>query len=241
MRFKRYKSELDYSYALGMAPVIELINRRPERVLAVYAHPEYRAESASSIFDICKARGLPCETNQKIFNIAADKENIFVIGVFSKGGEPLSPRRPHAVFVNPGDAGNLGANMRTCLGFDISDIAVIKPCADINSPRTVRASMGASFHVNAAEYASYGDYAADFPDHVKYIFMLNGETELGGINFAENDDRISLVFGNEAAGLPDEFLRYGRSIRIPHSGAIDSLNLSVAVGIAANAFYIKKR
>ena len=278
MRFKRYKSELDYSYALGMATVVELINGRPGDIVGVYVSPGYRPESSADIFEICSEKSLNCEINQKIFNIAADKENTYVAAVFKKHVSALSPHLPHVVFVNPGDAGNLGTNIRTCLGFDFLDVAIIKPGADIYAPKTVRASMGALFHIRSAYFSSYDEYATAFPEHTKYLFMLNGETELDSISVARGGDghvsagcvsaghvsagcvsdghvsdghvsaghvsaghildrRISLVFGNEATGLPDEFLRYGNSVRIRHSGAIDSLNLSVAAGIAAHKFY----
>lgn len=42
--------------------------------------------------------------------------------------------------------------------------------------------------------------------------------------------------GNEATGLPTSFASAGTAVRIPHSDAIDSLNLAVAVSIAAYAF-----
>ena len=41
----------------------------------------------------------------------------------------------------------------------------------------------------------------------------------------------SLIFGNESSGLPDCYLDYGQSVFIPHSEAIDSLNLSMALGL----------
>ncbi|MFQ7172694.1 MAG: TrmH family RNA methyltransferase [Thomasclavelia ramosa] len=40
-----------------------------------------------------------------------------------------------------------------------------------------------------------------------------------------------MVFGNESSGLPDDYLKYGQSVFIPHSDKIDSLNLSMALGI----------
>jgi len=46
----------------------------------------------------------------------------------------------------------------------------------------------------------------------------------------------ALVFGNEGSGLPPEFAQMGQAVRIPHSNEIDSLNLSIAVGIGAYAF-----
>ena len=47
---------------------------------------------------------------------------------------------------------------------------------------------------------------------------------------------FSLVFGNEASGLPDEFAQWGISTLIPHSSRIDSLNLAIAAGIGMYAF-----
>jgi TrmH family RNA methyltransferase len=43
---------------------------------------------------------------------------------------------------------------------------------------------------------------------------------------------FSLIFGNEAAGLPPEFSSVGTSVIIPHSDRIDSLNLPIAASIA---------
>ncbi len=43
---------------------------------------------------------------------------------------------------------------------------------------------------------------------------------------------FSLIFGNEATGLPKEFLNIGESVIISHSKNIDSLNLTIAASIA---------
>jgi TrmH family RNA methyltransferase len=40
------------------------------------------------------------------------------------------------------------------------------------------------------------------------------------------------VFGNERSGLPDDIDVKGTNISIPQDNRIDSLNLSVAAGIA---------
>ena len=59
--------------------------------------------------------------------------------------------------------------------------------------------------------------------------MLQSNTSIHNVLFKEP---FSLVFGNEATGLPNNFLEYGESVIIPHSKEIDSLNLPVAVSIA---------
>ena len=50
------------------------------------------------------------------------------------------------------------------------------------------------------------------------------------------DQKFSLVFGNEAKGLDDSFLKEGTSVVIKHTNNIDSLNLPIAVGIAIYEF-----
>ena len=50
------------------------------------------------------------------------------------------------------------------------------------------------------------------------------------------DGPFSLIFGNEASGLPDEFAQIGVSTLISHSQQIDSLNLAIAAGIGMYAF-----
>ena len=58
---------------------------------------------------------------------------------------------------------------------------------------------------------------------------LDGKATLRGTRFSKP---YALVFGNEGAGLPQEYRETGTSITIPHSSRIDSLNLPVAVSIA---------
>ena len=47
---------------------------------------------------------------------------------------------------------------------------------------------------------------------------------------------FSLVFGNEASGLPSELEDFGNGVIIAHNHKIDSLNLAVAAGIGLHAF-----
>ena len=52
----------------------------------------------------------------------------------------------------------------------------------------------------------------------------------------QKKEPFALIMGNEGSGLPPEFARIGQPVRIPHSDAIDSLNLSVAAAIGMYAF-----
>ncbi|MDR1533010.1 MAG: TrmH family RNA methyltransferase [Clostridiales bacterium] len=241
MAIKKYGSDAAYSYTLGMALTVELIRLRPEAVIKIYIHPDYMAKDADqNIFKMCGRTqfapdGLPWEVNRKIFNRLATKENTFVIGLFEKYRAPVSDTVPHVVLVNPSDAGNLGAIIRTGVGFGFLDFVIIRPGVDIHDPRTIRASMGAFFHGRHMYFGSFEEYSAEFPKHKPFCFMLNGRLDLADITERPRG-LFSMVFGNEAAGLPDGFLDYGESVRIQHNHEIDSLNLAVAAGIAMYKF-----
>ena len=229
MKVSRYKKEGDVTYALGATVVMEYLNKDPESVLGVILHPAFRAEETiKKIEDICGGRKIPLTTEEKPFNILSQKENCFVIGIIRKEERSLSQGN-HVVLVNPSNAGNMGTIMRSCLGFKIPDIAIIKPAVDAFDPKTIRASMGASAVVNIKTYDSFDDYMAEFPGRNIYPFMLDGSTRLQDTKI---EAPFSLVFGNEATGLPPVFASIGRPIRIEHGDGIDSLNLPIAASIA---------
>jgi TrmH family RNA methyltransferase len=171
----------------------------------------------------------------KAFKRINQKENTYVLGVFLKYSRKLSSSRPHVVLVNPSDMGNLGTAIRTLAGLNIIDLAIITPAADIWHPKTIRSSMGAIFHLNVEQFTSFEHYRKEYGQHCLYPFMLNGERQLTLANCPKNQ-RYSLIFGNEATGLPEEFRHIGVSMSLPQSENVDSLNLSVAVGIGAFLF-----
>jgi len=72
-------------------------------------------------------------------------------------------------------------------------------------------------------------------NHKIYTFMLNGAKSLKEVGHNPNE-LFALVFGNEATGLDDSFLNIGTSVIIKHTNRIDSLNLTIAAGIALYEF-----
>lgn len=230
---KRYKKEGDYSYTLGPFPTFELLDTRPEAVRAVFYHPSFTDQA--HLKERCAALSLPCEENARQLARLSDKENCYVAAVFSKYREELSPERDHVVLVNPSDMGNLGTILRTLAAFGLNDLALIEPCADPFHPKAVRASMGALFRMRTARFPSFEDYRTRYPRRDFFPFLLDGSRSLT-LADCPSSPRYSLIFGNEASGLPASFSRVGQSIFIPQSDAVDSLNLSIAVALGGFAF-----
>ncbi len=235
MKIQRYKHELGVSYTLGATLTYELINCAPESVTRIFVSPSADvggSEGISRLLERCRELGLPVEEGDKAFHILSPKGNCFVIGEFRKTEKRLSPGM-HLVLVNPSDAGNLGTIIRTAAGFGIGNIAIIRPGVDSYDPKVVRASMGAAFHVAVEYFQSIENYRERFPENRLYAFMLSAPVPL---TETERQEPCSLVFGNEATGLPDGYKSFCQPVVIRHSGKIDSLSLPMAAGIAMYEF-----
>lgn len=231
-----YHAKLDYSYAPGFFPSMEALRRRPELVRRVLLHSRVApGEALDQLMALCRARGIRTETADRALQRLSGKDNCFVAAVFEKRQGALSPRQDHLVLHRIGDKGNLGTILRTALGFSYLDVAVIRPAADHFDPHVVRASMGALFSLNLSVFDTFEDYRAACPAHALYPFMLTGALPLSEACRTAKGPH-ALIFGNEGAGLPDAFKNLGQAVRIPHSPAIDSLNLAVAAAIGMHAF-----
>lgn len=231
-KLRTYKKELEYSYALGASPAIELLQNRPEDCFKVIFSPLYDDKN-NKIKNLCEKYKIRCEENQKIINMLSPKENCYVVAAFQKRPQIIGADKSHVVLDNPSDMGNLGTIMRSCAGFGINDIAIIGNGADVYNPKTIRASMGAFFHVNAQYFQTIYDYLDLYSKNREiYAFMLNAEHNLSELP-VNKQNIYSLIFGNEASGLDyDLYKNTGKSVVINHADKIDSLNLPIAVSIA---------
>lgn len=229
MKVSSYKKEGDITYSLGATVTMEYLNVCPDTVEGIILHPRFDSQDTiRKINDICGSHKIPVEVSEKPFNILSKKGNCFVIGVIRKHTDKIG-QGSHVVLVNPSDAGNMGTIIRTCAGFGIMDIAVITPAVDTFDPRTIRASMGARARVKMELFDDFEEYEKRFPGNSLYPFMLDGSTLLQETKI---EAPFSLIFGNEATGLPASFQKKGQPVRIEHTNNIDSLNLPTAVGIA---------
>lgn len=228
--YKRYRKEDNVSYSLGITLTFELLKFKTEHVNRVYIHSAMKqGDTLEKLKLICLNSGIDIVYTDKIFNVLSQKENCYIIGEFNKFECKLDTKKPHIVLVNPSNAGNMGTIMRSALGFGMNNMAIIRPAVDAYDPKVVRASMGAIFSTNFVYYNSFKEYLAEAEERELYPFMLNAKVSLHDIKTSKC---FSLIFGNEATGLPKEFASIGTSVIIPHSDKIDSLNLPIAASIA---------
>ena len=219
-KLEAYDKALDYSYAPGIFPATECLKNAKKRCMRLLVSSNgLQSEGVRALERDAQEAGVRVEVADRALERISKKENCFAAMVYKKAEGRFDEDSPHIVLHHPSDSGNLGTILRTALGFGLKNIAIIRPAVDSDDPRVVRASMGAAFSLNVRH----------FP------FMLTGAVPLDEA-VQKVDGPFSLVFGNEASGLPDAFAQMGVSTLIPHSHQIDSLNLAIAAGIGMYAF-----
>lgn len=128
------------------------------------------------------------------------------------------------------DPGNLGTMIRSAVAAGATAVVTTPGTVDPFSPKVVRASAGALFHVPCIEVASLADLgAAGFTTVGTSSHTQPGCVDHDAYDFA---GRIALVMGNEAAGLePDAPIDAWVTIR--QVGPVESLNVAMATTIIA--------
>jgi TrmH family RNA methyltransferase len=235
---KRYRKDFDHSYCFGVYPTLELLTFRPESVLAVLLHSKGLVnQGITKIRVLCREQQIEIIENDNLVNKLASRGNTYSIGVFQKYSSDLDPAENHLVLVHPSSMGNLGTIMRTMLGYGKYNLALVEPAADPFDPKVIRASMGSVFQLRIKSFREFTDYWGSYADHTLYPLMTNGKITLPEVEF---QPPYSLIFGDEASGLGDEYLQFGTSTRIPQHGAVDSLNLALSVGITLYHSWVKE-
>lgn len=126
------------------------------------------------------------------------------------------------------DPGNVGAILRTAAAAGVSDVWLSAGCADVWSPKVLRAAMGAHFSLALHDGADLPALASGFNGH-RLAAVLEQSMSLYELDLT---GPCCFMIGNEGAGLSAELTAQATSrIRIPMPGMMESLNAAVAAGV----------
>jgi RNA methyltransferase, TrmH family len=129
------------------------------------------------------------------------------------------------------DAGNVGSILRSAAAFGIRDIVLAKGCADVWSPKVLRAAAGSHFRLRIADHVEPRAAFQRFRGRV-LCTMPRGGVPLPQANL---DGPIGWVFGAEGQGVSgDAEKRADLRVTIPIAAQSESLNVAIA---AALCFY----
>ena len=128
------------------------------------------------------------------------------------------------------DPGNVGTILRTADAFDADGLFLLAGCADLYSPKTLRASMGAVFRrpvwsCTLEELRTLLDRAG--------LPLIGTALRADTVDARQADlSRAALLIGSEGRGLSQDALAAcDQTVRIPMSERCESLNAAVAAAI----------
>jgi TrmH RNA methyltransferase len=220
-----------------------LFGRRPESIVRVYLTTARRREFAA-LLDWCARE-------RRGFQVVAEDSLARLSGSLHHEGIAILartlPRRTLADLLAGIEAGtivgplvyldgvqnphNLGSILRTAAHFGAG--AVIGRVGELPplSAAAVRVAEGAAEHVPVFDLA---DPPADLRRLRRAGFVTVATASTGGepLFTARLDRRVIVVLGNEGEGVSRALLAAaGRVVRIPGTGAVESLNVAVACGV----------
>lgn len=129
------------------------------------------------------------------------------------------------------DPGNVGTIIRTADAAGLDGVLLSNQCADVFSPKVLRATMGSIFRMNLRT-------TDDLPGELtklreKGYSILS--SQLDGTPFYEREkvaERFALIIGNEGNGVSEQVQQTAtHQVRLPMRGGAESLNAAIAAAI----------
>ncbi|MEO8224727.1 MAG: RNA methyltransferase [Gammaproteobacteria bacterium] len=201
----------------------------PPRQLVVSGSGRGRPEVAGLLAAL---PGVPClELADALFRrLSPVQTPTGILAVIATPGPrlPEAPPEPCVLLEDVQDPGNLGSILRSAAAAGIRQVHLSVGCADVWSPKVLRAGMGAHFHLDCFASVGLPGFAAAFPGR---LFATDPKAPLSVFN-ADLTGLVALTFGNEGAGLSPELLaRVHSSVAIPMPGGTESLNIAAAAAV----------
>ena len=141
------------------------------------------------------------------------------------------PLRHVIVLEGVQDPGNVGTIIRTADAAGLDGVLLSTQCADVFSPKVLRATMGSIFRMNLRT-------TDDLPGELtklreKGYSILS--SQLDGTPFYERQgvaERFALIIGNEGNGVSEQVQQTAtHRVRLPMRGGAESLNAAIAAAI----------
>jgi TrmH family RNA methyltransferase len=182
-----------------------------------------RLTAASDVRPIVASRG--------VLAAIADTETppklIAEIGLAEAAPDPQRWREC-VLLDNVQDAGNVGAILRSAAAFGFGDAVLGAGCADLWSPKVLRAAQGAHFALRLARCDDLAKALAGFGGAVLAAVPRGGRA-LGECDFKAP---LAWLFGSEGQGLSAALVaRATQQVTIPIGSAAESLNVAASAAI----------
>ncbi len=154
------------------------------------------------------------------------------------------------IFDRPSNYGNFGTIIRSANAFNVDAVFILGHGIDAYDPKVIRSSLGGIFHTKVLNIASTAELKRWLTTQKqRNQLQVVGTDSTGSISLKNKTLKrpIALILGNEAKGMSVALqVMCDYTIRIPLSGAVNSLNVSCAGSILLweiyrNSTYFEKK
>jgi 23S rRNA (guanosine2251-2'-O)-methyltransferase len=136
---------------------------------------------------------------------------------------------------------NVGSIIRTCDALGIREVYLCGITPGIDNPKVKKTSLGAEQSVKTHSAASTIEAVKDLKAKGYQILPLELTPDAEDVSKFSPSGDVVLVIGNEVSGVSSDVIEISDSVvMIPMQGTKESLNVSVAFGIAAYSLGHKK-
>ena len=130
------------------------------------------------------------------------------------------------------DPGNLGTVIRSASAFGCAGLILSEDCADLYSPKTVRASMGTLFDCPVTVVKEVEGTVGALKDQGVGVYAAALDRKAVGLHKLKTEDACCFLVGNEGHGLPKELIDCcSGTVFIPMTEQAESLNASIAASL----------
>jgi len=232
-------------YIYGINPVFEVILAERRKIYTAYLNEKYKHNPRiDKLNTILKKHTIPIDK--------VSKERLFELSKTKKHQDIVLKTKPYPyisfnsiigskkilLLDNVEDPHNVGAILRSADIFGFHNVVLpLKGVPDIY-PSVVKVSAGASEHLNIAKDRNANTYVKTVKERGYTVVALDahGKEKISSLSLGKSENLL-LVVGGEDKSVGHYILKEADHIvQIPQQGRVNSLNASIAAGIAMYIF-----
>jgi len=162
--------------------------------------------------------------------VAVGKQKIFTLN-------DIKTAKKVVLLENIKDLGNLGAILRTAKAFSQDAVILFGDTVDLYNPKCVRSAVGNLWKTPVVQIKDFNTLKNTFTSFERVATLPRCEDTINLKEFAVKSPYL-IMFGSEAEGLSQELIDFStQKVTIEMNSKVESLNLSVAVGVILNHLF----
>lgn len=160
--------------------------------------------------------------------VAIAKQKVFIL-------DDIKTAKKIVLLENIKDLGNLGTILRTAKAFSQDAIVLYGDTVDLYNPKCVRSAVGNLWKIPVVQIKDFQTLNSAFSSFEKVATLPKSKDSIYLKDFKAKSPYI-IMFGSEADGLSQNLIDFAtQKVTIEMNSEIESLNLSVSVGIILNS------